>query len=123
MNLQNEKQMECLAAHFHFEPTPMYEDPELNMSINYATLIENHRQALLQMESCSISDVLYGQYYWVVRFLGRYARVFDLREQDRYKQYSEMRSKSLVIIVEMDDVGVCDHDWLDYIDGRVGFYG
>lgn len=79
MKLNNSEPMERLISFLHFVPTPMYADNELNTAINYAMFLENNQQEILQTEQYSISDILYGEYYWFTKFLVYYEKLYGKR--------------------------------------------
>lgn len=113
MQLNDGKRMERLISLLHFVPTPMYTHHELNTAINYAMFLENNQQEILQTEQYSISDILYGEYYWFTKFLVHYEKL--------YGENSGIRQKQFKIIEAMDYSGIVDCSSLEQIEHELGY--
>ena len=69
MLLQDKTRMEELFASLGKPMVILYEDHEMNTAINYALSLEDNEQKILTITEYTLSDILYGRYYWLLNFL------------------------------------------------------
>lgn len=94
-------------------PSVLYEDQELNETLNHARLLEECEGDIVALGSYSIRDVLYGRYYWYTKFLCRYEKI--------YGKNGSMEQAQFKIIEAMDYEGVIDSDTLEAIEQELGY--
>ena len=100
MPLQDRICMEELLASLGEPLAVLYEDNEMNKAINYALSLENNEQKILALKKYTLSDILYGRYYWFTKFLVRYEKL--------YGKDAGMEQQQFKIIEAMDYVGCVD---------------
>ncbi len=88
-----------------------YEDDEMNRALNYALSLKDNEQKILALEKYTLSDILYGRYYWFTRFLVRYEAF--------YGKDAGMEQQQLKIIEAMDYAGCVDCLLLEKIDNSL----
>lgn len=92
-------------------PAIMYDDNDLNEAINYALFLENNEQQILSIGKYSISDILYGRFYWFTKFLVRYEKL--------YGKDAGMEQQQFKIIEAMDYAGCVDCSLLEKIEQEI----
>ena len=113
MLLKDPQRMAELFELLHKVPSTIYQDNELNESLNNALLLENEEQAIIASDRYSIWDVLYGRYYWYTKFLCRY--------ENAYGKNGSMEQAQFKIIEAMDYKGIVDSDTLEAIEQELGY--
>ena len=111
MLLQDKTRMEELFASLGNPMVILYEDHEMNTAINYALSLEDNEQKILTITEYTLSDILYGRYYWFTRFLVRYEAF--------YGKDAGMEQQQLKIIEAMDYAGCVDCLLLEKIDNSL----
>lgn len=107
--LWNDKSLiEELFASFGKIPGKMYEDNDLNEAINYVLFLEDEEQQIRSVGKYSMSDILYGRYYWFTKFLVRYETL--------YGKDAGMEQQQFKIIEAMDHAGCVDCSLLEKIE-------
>ncbi len=86
----------------------LYEDDEMNKAINYALSLEDNEQRILTIKKYTLSDILYGRYYWFTKFLVRYEKL--------YGKDAGMEQQQFKIIEAMDHAGCVDCSLLEKIE-------
>lgn len=97
------------------KPTQMYDDADLNESINNAFFLENNAKQIISMGYYTLSDVLYSRYYWYTKFLVRYKIAFGPNGSMEQAQFK---------IIEAMDLGLeegVDADLLENIEIELGY--
>ena len=100
--------MEELFASLGRPLAALYEDNELNTAINYALALEDDEQKILTIEKYTLSDILYGRYYWFTKFLVRYEAL--------YGKDAGMEQQQFKIIEAIDYAGCVDCSLLEQIE-------
>lgn len=103
--------MEELFASLGKPLAKLYEEDEMNIAINYALSLEENEQEILTGKKYTLSDILYGRYYWFTRFLVRYEAF--------YGKDAGMEQQQLKIIEAMDYAGCVDCLLLEKIDNSL----
>ncbi|MBP3459817.1 MAG: hypothetical protein J6K58_11475 [Lachnospiraceae bacterium] len=86
----------------------LYDDNEMNEAANYALLLGDNEQRILSMKKYSLSDILYGRYYWFTKFLVRYEKL--------HGKDAGMEQQQFKIIEAMDYAGCVDCSLLEKIE-------
>ncbi len=110
--LRSPDQMAALLAQFRAVPAAIYQTQTLNEAANYALFLEDHEQDIIKAGIFSISDILYGRYYWYTRFLCIYASI--------YGSVGGMEQAQFKIIEAMDHEGIVDCETLEAIEQELG---
>ena len=113
MPLKNPNHMAELYALLNRAPAALYQDQELNETLNHALFLEEHQQEMIASGRYSIKDVLYGRYYWYTKFLSRYEAF--------YGKNGSMEQAQFKIIEAMDYEGLVDSDALEAIEKELGY--
>lgn len=100
MLLQDRTRMEELFASFGEPLAILYEDNEMNKAINYALVLEDHEQKILTTKQYTLSDILYGRYYWFTKFPVQYELL--------YGKDAGMEQQQFKIIEALDYAGCVD---------------
>ncbi len=108
MLLQDRTCMEELFASLGKPLAALYEDHEMNKAINYALSLEDHERKILSTKKYTLSDILYGRYYWFTKFLVQYEKLYGIDEGMRQQQFQ--------IIEAMDHAGCVDCFLLEKIE-------
>ena len=108
MLLQDRTCMEELFVSLGKPLATLYEDNEMNKAINYALLLEDNKQKILTIEKYTLSDILYGRYYWFTKFLVRYEKLYGKDEGMEQQQFK--------IIEAMDYAGCVDFSLLEKME-------
>lgn len=108
MLLQDKTRMEELFASLGKPMVILYEDHEMNTAINYALSLEDNEQKILTITEYTLSDILYGRYYWFTKFLVQYEKL--------YGNDAGMEQQQFKIIEAMDYAGCVDCSLLKKID-------
>ena len=108
MLLQDRTCMEELFASLGKPLVTLYEEDEMNKAINYALLLEDNEQKILTLKKYTLSDILYGRYYWFIEFLVQYEKL--------YGKDAGMEQQQFMIIVAMDYAGCVDCSLLEKIE-------
>ena len=91
----------------------LYEDNEMNKAMNYALLLEDNEQKILSIKKYTLSDILYGRYYWFTKFLVRYEKL--------YGKDASMEQQQFKIIEAMDYAGCVDCSLLEKIEQDLNY--
>ncbi len=113
MPLKNSKHIAELYALLNRTPAALYEDQELNETLNHALFLEEHQQEIIASGIYSIKDILYGRYYWYTKFLSRYEAF--------YGKNGSMEQAQFKIIEAMDYEGLVDSDALEAIEQELEY--
>ena len=108
MLLQDKTRMEELFASLVKPMVILYEDHEMNTAISYALSLKDNEQKILTITEYTLSDILYGRYYWFTKFLVRYEKL--------YGKDAGMEQQQFKIIEAMDYAGCVDCSLLKKID-------
>ncbi len=108
MLLQDKTRMEELFASLGKPMVILYEDHEMNTAISYALSLKDNEQKILTITEYTLSDILYGRYYWFTKFLVRYEKL--------YGKDAGMEQQQFKIIEAMDYAGCVDCSLLKKID-------
>lgn len=108
MSLQDRICMKKLFILLEKTPAIIYDDEALNEAVNYAYALENHEQQILSMGKYTLSDILYGRYYWFTKFLFRYER--------HYGKDASMEQQQFKIVEAMDYAECVDCALLEKIE-------
>lgn len=112
MLLQDKTRMEKLFASLGKPMVILYEDHEMNTAINYALSLEDNEQKILTITEYTLSDILYGRYYWFTKFLVQYEKL--------YGRDTGMEQQQFKIIEAMDYAGCVDCSLLKKTDQEIG---
>ena len=112
MLLQDKTRMEELFASLGKPMVILYEDHEMNTAINYALSLEDNEQKILTITEYTLSDILYGRYYWFTKFLVQYEK--------HYGRDTGMEQQQFKIIEAMDYAGCIDCSLLKKTDQEIG---
>ena len=113
MLLQDRTDMEELFVSLGKPLVNLYEDKEMNKAINYALLLEDNEQKILTIKKYTLSDILYGRYYWFTKFLVRYEKL--------YGKDAGMEQQQFKIIEAMDYAGCVDCSLLEKIEQDLNY--
>lgn len=91
----------------------LYEDDEMNKAINYALSLEDNEQKILTIKKYTLSDILYGRYYWFAKFLVQYEKL--------YGKDAGMEQQQFKIIEAMDYAGCLDCSLLEKIEQDLNY--
>lgn len=108
MLLQDKTRMEELFASLGKPMVILYEDHEMNTAISYALSLKDNEQKILTITEYTLSDILYGRYYWFTKFLVQYEKL--------YGKDAGMEQQQFKIIEAMDYAGCVDCSLLNKID-------
>lgn len=108
MLLQDKTRMEELFASLGKPMVILYEDHEMNTAISYALSLKDNEQKILTITEYTLSDILYGRYYWFTKFLVQYEKL--------YGKDAGMEQQQFKIIEAMDYAGCVDCSLLKKID-------
>lgn len=112
MLLQDKTRMEELFASLGKPMVILYEDHEMNTAISYALSLKDNEQKILTITEYTLSDILYGRYYWFTKFLVRYEKL--------YGKDAGMEQQQFKIIEAMDYAGCVDCSLLKKTDQEIG---
>ena len=112
MLLQDKTRMEELFASLGKPMVILYEDHEMTTAINYALSLEDNEQKILTITEYTLSDILYGRYYWFTKFLVQYEKL--------YGRDTGMEQQQFKIIEAMDYAGCIDCSLLKKTDQEIG---
>ena len=106
----------CMEEHFVSLGKPLavlYENGEMNKAINYALSLEDNEQKILIEKNYSLSDILYGRYYWFTKFLVQYEKL--------YGKDAGIKQQQFKIIEAMDYAGCVDCSLLKKIEQDLNY--
>ena len=111
--LRDPTQMAALFAQFGAAPTTMYQEQSLNVAASYALFLEDHERDILAAGQYSITDILYGRFYWYTKFLCAYTGT--------YGAAGGMEQAQFKIIEAMDHKDIVDCETLEAIEQELGY--
>lgn len=116
--IKDSKTMSELFTLLGEKPKFMYEDTNMNESINNAFFLENHAQQIVSTGRYTLSDVLYSRFYWYTKFLARYKTTFGANGSMEQAQFKIIEALDLALEEEVNsDLLESIEAELEYTDG------